>query len=178
MEFQDILKELKNGNNDAGIAVYVHFADHDDIETFPSVSATPLTPQDLVTVTGNFVMKPGKRFIKLYCTLETGSLASTMAGERDGRSAETLTTLYHPTNRKEIIAMLEWYKNRNIVAIVQELDGQARLIGSEYIPAEIQNVEITTGTAITDRKGATITLRSIGRVAPVYEGTIPTSVTP
>ncbi|SDK35255.1 hypothetical protein SAMN05421823_102532 [Catalinimonas alkaloidigena] len=175
MELQDIL--WPNGsNNDAGLARMHYYCALDDIDTFPAIAATPASATsaaELVTVADDFVFKSGKCFKEFYCTLEKGNMKSTLVGERDGKSAENTVTLFHPGNKDYLLGMIEYLKNTNLVVLVRELDGQIRIFGSEYLPANLDVAESDSGTKVADLKGITVTVKSIGRIAPIYTGAIP-----
>ena len=155
-------------DNDAGLAEEHYYALRSDIETFPTLAANPLTNSERAKLIGNYVMKSGKYFRKLYCTLETGSVVSTQVGERDGKSYENIATLFFPSDSTTLRGFLEAMKNSKIILLVRQLDGSMLALGSEYISAELSANELTTGSQITDRKGATYSIRSIGRIAPFY----------
>lgn len=177
MELDDLI--WPNGrDNDGGIASEHYYALIDDVATWPTVPANPLNFADKATLLGNFVMKPGKTFKRIYCTLEKGELSSTQVGERDGKSYETMGTLHFPGNSAELLGFLEHLKNSNILLVVRELMGTFRVLGGQYLPANIESSEVKTGMAVADLKGATFTIRSIGRIAPIYNGTIPLTATP
>jgi len=57
--------------------------------------------------------------------------------------------------------------------LFQEHNGNFRLLGSPWFPAEVAAND-TTGTAVTDRKGVTFTITDNGfGPCPIYEGVIP-----
>ena len=155
-------------DNDAGLAEEHYYALKRDIATFPTVAANPTTISARGKLTGNFTMKAGKFFKKIYCTLEQGEIVSTQVGPRDGRSYENKATLYVPGYRSVNVGFLEAMKNSKIVLIIRQLDGTMVVFGSAYIGGEIESSELKTGKAITDGKGTTFTVRSIGRIAPIY----------
>lgn len=161
-------------NNKAGVGIYVYVVPHEDVLTFPTTTANPTTFAADVTITDAIVLKTDKKFIKMYLTLETGSLASNMVGERDGKSHEAMLKFNYPTNKKDIVGFVKYFANTPVVAIVTEIEGgQMRVLGCDpQIPAYLEAAEITTGEKIADKKGATITIKHMGDVPPIYEGTI------
>ncbi len=167
MEIEDLLW-ADGQDNDAGLSEEHYYALKRDIETFPTIVANPATMSARGKLIGNFVMKPNKFFRKIYCTLEQGEIVSTQVGSRDGRSYENKATLYVPGYRSVNVGFLEALKNSKIVLIIRQLDGTMVVFGSKYIGGEIDSSELKTGKAITDGKGTTFTVRSIGRIAPIY----------
>lgn len=169
---EDIVKSGAR-DNDGGLKIFAFYALLEDILTFPVVPPTPTDLSDSVTITDDFVMKTGKKFWKIESTLETSGLDGSMVGERDGRSAENMLDLQHPGSNKSFIGWLEENKNRNLVLIVEEIGGSFRVIGSPGLPASIEKATFPSGKKVADAKKIEVTIKSIGRIAPYYEGTIP-----
>lgn len=166
------------GDNDAGIGSYIYLAKAKDVLTWPTLPPTPTTLAQKVTLTGNFEMKEGKKFVKLYCTRDKGDLNSDMVGEMDSKSAENKVKLFIPRTTPENVGFLEECKNTNVVAIVVERDDSMRVVGSELLPAKLVVGKTTTGLKAGDPKGVDIELNSVGRIAPFYTGTIPLTPAP
>jgi hypothetical protein len=100
-------------------------------------------------------------------------LKSNLVGERDSKSAENDIELWHPGNKAYLLGFIEYFKNTPMVLLVKELDETyVRVIGSDGLPAALEVGEITTGNAVKDSKGAKLSFKSIGRVAPIYAGLI------
>jgi hypothetical protein len=55
-----------------GIAQKVYFGYHADVATFRTKPATPLTLETASTLTGELIMKSGKRMFEMYLTDDTG----------------------------------------------------------------------------------------------------------
>jgi len=68
--------------NASGIRVTVFFVPKSDIATFPKVSLTPATTEDAVRIAEDFVMKTGKKFLKLHSTQGKGKLDFDQVGEK------------------------------------------------------------------------------------------------
>lgn len=166
------------GDNDAGIASYIYLAKVKDVLNWPTLPPTPTTLAQKVTLTGNFEMKEGKRFYKLYCTRDKGDLNSDMVGEMDSKSAENKLKIFIPRTTPENIGFLEECKNTNVVAISVERDGSMRVIGSELLPAKLFTGKAGSGSKAGDAKGIDVEISSVGRIAPFYTGTIPLTPAP
>ena len=80
MEFQDISKNLTQGENLGGIAQTVYFGLHDDVETFPTKPTDAATLEELGALTGSIAMNAGKRMFALYITDYTGVLLNEIVG--------------------------------------------------------------------------------------------------
>ena len=160
-------------NNDAGTQTEIFWAPLADVLTFPKVPADPADFTTAVTITGDFVMKPGKKFNTLYCTLEEGEVTSSLVGERDGKSMENMINGFYPGNKAQILGFIEWAKNTPLVMVVKELEGQMRIMGSDGLPCYIETADLTTGKKVADRKGITWSAKSVGRIAPILTGAVP-----
>ena len=167
-------------NNDAGITMKAYYCLWSDIATFPAVDiATAATDfADMATITSPIVFKPTKAWKEIYATLEKGKLDCEMVGERDGKAFRNTATLSHPGNAPAAMGWAEFMKNSHAVLLVQELDGNWRLVGNNILPAQISTLTTTTGDAIDSAKGMMIEVQSIGRIAPRYTGAITTTPAP
>lgn len=169
----DNLDWADGSNNDGGIGQYIYYSPLSNITTFPAVPATPTTNADVVTVSDPFVMVATKTFKKIYCTRDQGEVVSKMIGETDSKSYENTAEFFIPGNQAEVLAFLEMIKNTNGVFIVPDREDQMRIIGSKNLPAKIEVGETTTGKKAGDMRGTKITVKSVGRIAPIYDNTVP-----
>jgi len=171
--FEALLWEVGN-NNDGGLSQTHYYALPSWFTNFPEVpspnAAANIT--DLVTISENFVFHTDKFWLPVYCTLEKGKIESKQVGERDGKSYENTVNLFFPGSKVEGMGWMEQMKNTNFVMLIRELEGQVRVIGSKRLPAEILENSHSTGEKIADLKGFTYSVKSIGRIAPVYTGEI------
>lgn len=175
LDLEDVIKE-GCADNDAGLASKHYYARVNDILTFPAVPDTPTSYADKVTVSDDFVMKTGKAFKSIYCTLEKGELKSEMQGGRDGKSFMNMADFYHPGTSPDLLGFMETIKNEDVVILVKEITGQVRIVGRADLPANLESATGTSGKAIADEKGFTFTVKSIGGIAPVYTGVYPVPV--
>jgi hypothetical protein len=169
LEFQEGL------NNMGGLRTigYYGFIEDVDVSSFPELPAAPATIEDACVITADIVMKAGKTMYAMYGTAETGGLNGEAQGERDGRSTKRTATWFYPTTSKKALGVALKFINRNMFFLFQEHNGNYRLMGSPWFPAEVATGD-STGTAVTDRKGVTMTITDNGfGPCPIYEGTIP-----
>jgi len=161
-------------NNDGGLAEYHYYAPRSwfDYVPEPTKHDKATNASEVVTITESFVLKSGKFWLPLYCTLESGELKSKLAGERDGMSYENTASLFFPGSKKEGAGWFETMKNTSFYLLVREYEGHLRLVGSFFYPAFIPEGEHTTGKEVTNRKGFSYSVQSKGRYAPYYEGDI------
>ncbi len=174
-DFNDLLWP-DGSDNIGGTEVNHYYVPLSDIETFPTIAASPATLAEEVTISDSFVMKTGKFFHKVYSTLDTGKIDDKSVGEFDGKSFEHSFEFLFPGTRAEALALIRKMNNTNMVFIASEADGQKRLIGSPAFPAKMSMSDVTTGQKTADRKGTTIKVESRGVTpAPIYTGAIPLS---
>jgi hypothetical protein len=146
-------------DNTPGISQNVYHAFVKDIAVLPKAMVTdPLQTMDyelehLVTVTDNIVMKPDKRFTKLYCTLEEGELKSTLQGLRDGKSFKQELSTYFPGSKEQFHGFVSLLKNSASIFVVPDLDGNKYIFGSACYPANLINFDWTTSKKSDERKG-------------------------
>lgn len=166
--------------NPGGIAGYIYYAFEEDILTFPAAltpdTETAITFGELVTIpiADPFVMKPGKYFHKLYCTIETGEVKSSMVGPVDSRSFVNSVTISHPGNEAEFLGFLAAGANRRLATIVPEQNGKIRVIAHPTFPAMFDTAEGSSGKKTEDGRVTELTIKaSAGTPAPIYLAPIP-----
>lgn len=172
-DFNDLLWP-DGTDNIGGTEVNHYYAPINDILTFPSLPAVPATLAEEVTISDPFVFKTGKKFLKVYSTLDTGKIDDKSVGEFDGKSFEHIFEFLFPGSRAEALALIRKMNNTNMVFIASEANGQKRIIGSLGFPAKMSLSDVTTGSKTADRKGTSIKVESRGVTpAPIYTGVIP-----
>ena len=166
--------------NPGGIAGYIYYAFEEDIASYPEAilvdTETATTFDALVTIplADPFVMKAGKYFHKLYCTLETGEVKFSMVGVRDSKSFENSVEISFPGNEAEMLGFLAAGANRRLAVAVPEQNGKVRVIAHPNFPAQIDTAEGTSGKAVADGRATVITIKaSSGTPAPICLAPIP-----
>lgn len=175
IEFTDINKDLPNGENMGGITQKVFFGFHADVATWPTKPVAPATPEANAVLTGDLVMKPGKRMFEMYITDDTGEFSIEPVGEIDGKSFVEHLTIFHPGLRQKMLGFINAAKNDNLVFIVQDAEGQFFLMGDANRPAVYQGAPDGSGTgkATADRKGISAEFTYKTPNAYIYAGTVP-----
>lgn len=166
--------------NPAGVK-RVFYAFQDDILSFPTLAdpETALTFESLVEYDAAIVMKTGKQFFPLYCTVETGEIQSTIVGPRDGKGYENTLTISFPGNEAEFIGFKTASANRNLVLIVEEKNNKIRVLGDLNDPAFMDTDESTSGKAIADGRTSVISFKaSSATPAPIYKMALTSILTP
>lgn len=150
MKFQDIQKNLRQGENMGGIAQIIYYALHKDVATWPikpGQCSEPEELEDLGKLQGDIVMKPGTKFFELYLTDDTGELEFETVGEKDGKSFVIHLRLFHPGLRAKILGFINATKNENLVFIVPDNNGQFFLMGDALRPATLEGPDTGAGTS-------------------------------
>jgi len=135
MNFLDIEKALVNGENMGGTAQLVYFGLHADVATWPTKPSSPADISANGALTGDVIMKPGKKMFAMYLTDDTGEFRIEPVGEPDGKSSVLRLLFFHPGLGEKILGYLNATKNENMVFIVPDNNGAKFLMGDELRPA-------------------------------------------
>jgi hypothetical protein len=175
MEFTDISKDLTDGANMGGLIQEVYFGYHDDVLTWPTKPAAPLTPEANSILTGDIVMKPGKKLFSLYITDDTGEFLIEPVGSLDGKSFVEHLTFFHPGLKRKILGFMNASKNENMVFIVKDNDEQMYLMGDALRSAKYQGAPDGSGTSkeTSGRRGISAEFTYKTPNVYIYTGAIP-----
>jgi hypothetical protein len=158
-----------------GFAVKIYAICSCDIETFPA-RKTSNGVGDKVTLDGNIVPKDGKVFAEWESVPDSGIFTPTEVGVVGSMNFQT-TYQFKLAATKAVEEMLDQTPNGCWVVIVQDKDGNKRVIGSKDLPATRTAVAGTNGPDLASEKTYNITFTdNSGRIAPYYLGTIPTEL--
>ncbi len=176
MDFVDIDKNLNNGNNMGGIAQVAYFAKWEDVSTWPTVpdeDAADLEANG--TLTGDLVMKAGKKMNSIYITDDTGEFSIEPVGETDGMSFVQHLGLFNPGLKKKLLGFMNYAKNENLVFIVKDNDGQYYLMGDDTRPATYAGAPDGAGTGkeTSARRGISMEFVYKTKGNYTYTGVIP-----
>jgi hypothetical protein len=177
MDFQDIDKNLPQGENMGGIAQVVYFGLHSDVASWPTKPDNPATLAELGVLTGNLTMNPGKNLFKLYVTDDTGELEIEPVGEKDGKSFVMHLRFFTPGLQERILGFLNATKNDNMVFIVPDNNGATFLLGDALRPATMEASPDGIGTSkeTAGRRGVSMEFTYKTSNIYQYKGTIPLS---
>ena len=170
----ELNKDLDNGSNMGGVAqIYVGY--HADVETWPTEPVSPTSLETLATLTGDVLMKAGKRMFPLYATDDTADFKIVPVGELDGKSFEMQLSLFHPGLKKKILGFMNATKNENLVFVVVDNEGQQFLMGSKLKPSIYNSSPDANGTgkATKDRRGLSFEFLFKCKNIYAYPGSIP-----
>ena len=174
MEVEDILKNLKNGDNMGGISQQIALGFHADVATWPTkptAEAANFSANGILT--GAIVMKTGKRMFPFYVTEDTGGLGFELVGPKDGKSFKWTLKVFHPALQAKILGFVNAGKNDDLVSIVPDSDGELWLLGDALRAAHIDTASGGTGDSNEGQKGTTLEITFKAAKLLRYESTIP-----
>jgi len=176
MDFSDITKDLFQGENMGGIGMKIYFGLYSDVAAWPTKpTGTAATLEALGKLTGDIVMKPGKRMFEMYVTDDTGEFKIETVGELDGKSFVMHLSVFNPGLKPKLLGLLNSVKNDNLVFIVPDNNGQKYLMGDALRPAIFTSSPDGAGTGkeTAGRRGISMEFVYKTSNVHVYEGSVP-----
>ena len=172
-DFDDLLWQ-DGADNIGGTQVNHYYAPLVHFQNMPTAPVLSTTLSEMVTISESVVFYAGKKFLKLYSTMDTGRVLDKLVGELDGKSFEHSFEWFFPGTLDIAMALVSKFANSNMIFIATEADGKKRIIGSNKFPAKLDIADIDTGAKTSDRKGIKMKVVSRGITpAPIYTGAIP-----
>jgi hypothetical protein len=166
-------------SNPGGLKQYVYYAPIEDFATIPKPVSNPGTLAARATITENYVFKTGKKWLKLYCTLETGEVKHKQVGPRDSKSFENTGEISIPGSEADVIGLGGEAANSSFIFLFPERNGKVRVIGSADFPATIEENEGSSGKANADGRSTKIVVKDAADTpAPIYTGEITLTAAP
>ncbi len=175
MEFNDISKNLPNGENMGGLQQVVYFGFWKDVSTWPAKPVNPATAAENGVLTGDLFMKEGTKMFSMYITDDTGEFNVESVGEVDGKSYVLHLNMFHPGLQSSILGFMNAAKNDNLFFIVADAEGQMYLMGDSLRPAVYQGAPDGSGTGkeTAARKGMSAEFTYKTGNVYVYAGSVP-----
>ena len=174
MDFADIGKLLTDGKNLGGLANRIYFGLWADVATWPTEPTNPATVDLLGTLTGDLIMKAGKKMFSLYTTEDAAKLDINVIGEEAGKGYELLLHVFAPGLHKKLLGFMNATKNEDLVMIAQDSAGQNYLMGSPIRSDKFSaSYGFGTGSATDGRPGLGMTFAYRSANLDVYSGNIP-----
>ncbi len=172
-DFDDLL--WPNGtDNIGGTQVNHYYAPLININFLPVPQEPAVTLDDIVTISSNVEFYTGRKFLKIYSTMDTGRVQDKLVGDLDGKSFEHSFEWFFPGTLAKALALITKFSNSNMIFIASEANSQKRMIGSRKFPAKLTLADVDTGAKTSDRKGIKLKVESRGTTpAPIYTGVIP-----
>lgn len=138
LNYTDLMAPCPNkGGKMGGTKQYLHYARHDDFETFgvPEEAANGTADQYVIKTAHK--LKTGARFYQLYVTMDTSELEYALNGETDGKSFKPQLKFVHPGLYKEVITFMNNSKNDQFIFIVTLTNGMKLQLGVEGLPVTV-----------------------------------------
>ncbi len=156
-------------NNMGGTAQIVYYAKVSDILTFAKPA---LNAENPFVHTQPFVMKTGKKFNQLYCTLDSSQLDYGEVGEFDGKSYKPEFKMFYPGLSNDWVQFINEAKNDKFIFIVPLPDGKMVQIGTDKFFAYVMGLP-KTGLVSGRGKGSELTVMSYQPNIYIYEAAVP-----
>ena len=106
--------------------------DMDDVAFFPVRDAKG------IVISGNILMKPGKRMVQVYSTRSKISAPYESDGDEDSINVKPTVDLQHPGNKKEGREFIQNWLGKNVGLILETCDGQKELVGTPCAPLQLK----------------------------------------
>lgn len=175
--FEELVQPADLDKNIAGTAQGHFYIPYKDISSMPSPGSS--TAAELVTLSGQFTLGPGKKWFPMYSTLDTGRVTDKLVGEEDGKSWEHVFEWFYPGTEAQAMGLISMFANHRMAFIATEANGQRRMIGNATFPARLTMAEIDTDLKTAGRKGIKLKVESRGpRPAPIVPADIVIILTP
>lgn len=157
----------------------VYYSLHGDYESIEdpkdicgTVTASSFEELVEIPATPGHVMKTGKQIFELKFVTETGTIKSTMVGEKGRRLFENELVVEVAGSEAQLLGFLRWIKNQRLVFNVVEFGtGNVRQLGSKRLPAWVEGIEHAIEAVMEGKNSATITLKDKQKwPASIYKG--------
>lgn len=140
----------------------------------PSKTPTAETMGRLATFEGNFVLAADKKWLVLDVVDKSSSLSSEAQGEQPCITSLNKATFVHPGTKQAITAFCKQANCDDIVYIVFEKTGEARVLGNDMYQTTTK-AQQNSGSSPTDNAGTTVEVEVTDLCpAPFYPGKIET----
>lgn len=158
-----------------GTVYYIPKKDIVEWPTLPNVTGEASQHMaNLATYNGNFVLAADKKFLKLDVVDRSSSISSEAQGDQPCITSLNSATFLHPGTKEQVTGFCRQANADDLVYIVFEKDGKARVIGNEMYQT-VTKASQASGSQPTDEAGTTIAVEVTDVCpAPFYPGVIET----
>jgi len=165
MELQDI-KGLNGAPNMPGVGTTIWFCPKDDL------AVVQVPAEGEVEITTAHVPKPGKGFIQVYNSLQSGGVEGGQKGGIDGYYIDQTYTGFIPGIRPEVAKLMMTIQNMEGIWIIRH-NGRYIQLGSKDLPAYCSYMPKTGKVGGDDVAGYEIKIASFDIANWFYNATIP-----
>ncbi len=154
-----------------GLATTLYAVHACDIETFPQVGAYDAdSPEASVTLQGDIVLKPGKKFVQVPIILDLGHLDNELMGSVGSKSFTNKLFFNLAGTDAKTLAWHQRTSNGCMVFIAKEKSGNRRVIGNLDVPGHYETLTVSNGP--DESQSTAVIYDTTGKIAPIYTGTI------
>jgi hypothetical protein len=159
----------------------VYYSLHSDYESIEdpadicgTVTATTFDELIEIPASPGHIMKTATQLHKINFITNTGSVKSTMVGEKSRRLFENELVVELEGSSTTLLGFLRWIKNQKLVFnIVETGSGQVRQLGSKRLPAWVEGIEHAIEAALEGKNSVTLTLKDMQKwPSSVYLGAL------
>lgn len=136
-----------------GYSPIIRLASVADIDALPE----PAAGSNLISA--DITFKPSKGWATIECTPDTVGCPLNWPGEEDSQSMEGNLSFRVPNTDYQVIALADALKGAYLVALLQDADGNYKVIGSAANPGTFMNAEGGNGTKNTDSTGLVYSIK-------------------
>lgn len=160
--------------NPSGISDVVYFIPKSDISAWPTITddfASANTEAAYATLTGDFTLKTGKKWARMYNTQGKGKVTFEYNGETDCKTVVNKLSIVYPKINQGGRALSKAMANGDYVFVAKH-DGKYYLIGSKDYRA-VCSISGDSGDAAGSAKGITVNIECPDTTPlPEYAGDI------
>ena len=143
---------------------------------FDDVAYMPPRDENGIVVTGNILMKPGKKMYQVYMTRSKTSAPYESDGEEDSVNIKQSFEGQSPGNKKELREFVQNWLGRNVGIIHETCDGSKNMVGTVCAPLQMK----PSGQDNNDGLFHMLKFEAFATSAllpAIYEGAIPLTAT-
>jgi len=168
LELEDLNMAQSCANNMSGVKnMYIAFKG--DIKTFPKLPMTRESYEDFAVLEGEIEMKPNKKFAHIYCSRDLGELKYGLQGQVGAKSMKATFEIFHPGFKARLLGMVASTMNAELIILARMNNGDVHMLGDANRGAEFgDNAELTSGKAVTDPNGGTLSFVYDTPTAQIY----------
>lgn len=162
-----------------GVRGYVFGISKRDIVSWPIIGEGKKTPDaalsDVAKYEGDFVLASDKKWHKVGMIRNEGQLQVESQGSYGSKTFKVTATIVVPGTEEEVSGYISEANNDEMVYLVMQRNGKARMVGSEAFTPEL-SLSQDTGKTATDANSTTISAVVDDEYpAPFYPGKIETA---
>lgn len=160
--------------NGSGIGKYLYCIAADDLAAWPTITDNlddAVADSGYIGYTGNFTLKPGAKWIRIYNTQGEGTMSAEPTGERDSKMFNNKLSFRYPKLTDASTKLADAVVNGDCVFVGWH-DGAYRVVGDKHYRCDV-TPNVTSGDGAGSSKGITFEAECPGyKALPIYSGNI------